>query len=120
MAEVEYWKPDEILDFIKPNLLRHNPQLAGEAKALYHYRSWIVHGKKENNRQKVSPFSPEKAYATLNDIIDVLLTNLSESTITAIFEKGVFRPLIPYTLLEGQEVQLFIIQEQKDEPNLSA
>ncbi len=74
----------------------------------------------KKNRQKVSPFSPEKAYATLNDIIDVLLTNLSESTITAIFEKGVFRPLIPYTLLEGQEVQLFIIQEQKDEPNLSA
>jgi len=39
LAEVEYWKPDEILDFLKPNLLQHNPQLAGEAKTIYHYRS---------------------------------------------------------------------------------
>jgi hypothetical protein len=122
LAEVEYWKPDEILDFLKPNLLQHNPQLAGAAKAIYHYRSWIVHGKNEDSRQKVSSFSPEKAYATLSDIIQILLASLSdESTFSAIFEQGVFRPLTAYnTQVEGQQVQLVIIQEQQDAPNLSA
>ncbi len=113
LAEVEYWKPDEILDFLKPNLLQHNSQLAGEAKTIYHYRSWIVHGKNENSRQKVNPFSPEKAYTTLNEIIEVLLDNLSESTTTAVFEQGVFRPLTSYnTLVDGQQVQLVLIKEQ--------
>jgi hypothetical protein len=65
----------------------------------------------------VNPFSPEKAYTTLNEIIEVLLDNLSEqdlseSTMTAVFEQGVFRPLTSYnTLVEGQQVQLVIIQE---------
>jgi hypothetical protein len=97
--------------------LQHNPQLAGEAKTIYHYRSWIVHGKNENNRQKVNPFSPEKAYTTLNEIIEVLLDNLgepnlSESTTPAVFEPGVFRPLTSFnTFVDGQQVQLVIIQE---------
>jgi hypothetical protein len=118
--EVEYWKPDEILDFLKDNLLQHNPQLAGDAKAIYHYRSWIVHGKSEQTSHKINPFLTEQAYTQLNDIIKILLDNLGESTITAVFEKGVFRPLTASnTLVEGQQVQLVIIQEQQDESKIS-
>jgi hypothetical protein len=111
--DVEYWKPDEILDFLKHNLLQHNPRLAGDAKAIYHYRSWIVHGKSEQTRHKINTLSTEHAYTQLNDIIQVLSDNLSESTITAIFEKGVFRPLTSSnTLVEGQQVQLVIIPKR--------
>ncbi len=112
--EVEYWKPDEIMDFIKQNLLKHNPHLAGDAKAIYRYRSWIVHGKSEQAREKVSSISTEKAYTTLNNIIQVLLANLSEPTITAIFEDGVFRPVqaVDNSIIEGQQVQLVVIQDK--------
>ncbi|KHD11403.1 hypothetical protein PN36_11000 [Candidatus Thiomargarita nelsonii] len=48
---------------------------------------------------------------TLNNIIRVLSANLSESTITAVFEKGIFRPVLPVdtAIAEGEEVQLFVI-----------
>lgn len=117
--EVEYWKPDEILDFLKLNLLKHNPQLAGEAKAIYHYRSWIVHGKSDRTSNKSSPISTEMAYATLDDIIQILLANMSETTITAVFEKGIFRPVLPLdtAIAEGQEVQLFVINTKPTHPN---
>ncbi|MEK8016134.1 MAG: antitoxin family protein [Candidatus Parabeggiatoa sp.] len=120
--EVEYWKPDEILDFLKRNLLQHNPQLAGDAKAIYHYRSWIVHGKSERTRHKINPLSTEQAYTQLNDIIQVLLAHLGDSPLTAIFDNGVFRPIQPYNALtEGQIVQLVIIKEKtNDEPNVSS
>jgi len=43
--EVEYWKPDNILDFLKLNVLKGNEHLAGSGKDIYRYRSDIVHGK---------------------------------------------------------------------------
>lgn len=109
--EVEYWKPDDILDFLKQNLLKDKPQLAGDAKAVYRYRSWIVHGKSEDAKDKVTPIPPKTIYMTLSQITQILLANLSEPTITAIFEKGVFRPIsFDKTIYEGQQVQLIILE----------
>ena len=104
--QVEYWKPDEILDFLKLNLLKDKLQLAGDAKAVYRYRSWIVHGKKDDAEDKVTPIPPKTTYATLGKISQILLANLDEPTITVVFENGVFRPVKPLdsAIGEGQEL----------------
>ena len=59
------------------------------------------------------------AYATLDDIIQILLANLSEPTITAVFEKGIFRPVLPVdtAIAEGEKVQLFVINTKPIHPN---
>jgi hypothetical protein len=68
--EVDYWKPDEILDFLKLNVLKNNEQLAGSAKDIYRYRSDIVH---EN--QPTKTIYPDFAHTTLDRIVKILLAN---------------------------------------------
>ncbi len=68
--EVEYWKPDEILDFLKLNVLKSNKQLAGSAKDIYRYRSDIVHGNQQGKK-----IYPDFAHTTLDRIIQILLAN---------------------------------------------
>jgi hypothetical protein len=111
IQEVEYWKPDEILDFLKLNLLRKETQLAGEAKATYHYRSWIVHGKSMSLQDKVAPIAPQQAYETLDKIIQLLLATPDELLVSAIFEQGIFRPIQPVsnTISDGQPVKLLVM-----------
>lgn len=71
--EVEFWQPDEILNFLKLSLLKHKTQLAGNAKVVYNYRNWIAHGK--GSSKTVSPVTPHKAYETLTEIVNILLAN---------------------------------------------
>jgi hypothetical protein len=71
--EVEFWQPDEILNFLKLSLLKHKTQLAGHAKVVYNYRNWIAHGK--GSAKTVSPVTPHKAYETLAEIVNILLTH---------------------------------------------
>jgi len=71
--EVEFWQPDEILNFLKLSLLKHKTQLAGNAKVVYNYRNWIAHGK--GSSKTVSPVTPHKAYETLTEIVNILLDN---------------------------------------------
>jgi hypothetical protein len=110
VEEVEYWKPDEILDFLKLNLLKQDATLAGDAKAIYHYRSWIVHGK-SGHKDNVNPSTPEKAYDTLNEIIQLLLAAPDELLVSAIFEQGIFRPIQPVSnaISDGQPVKLLVM-----------
>lgn len=70
-GEVEYWKPDEILDFLKLTVLRGNEHLAGDAKNIYRYRSEIVHDKPSAEK-----IYPNFAHARLADIISILLRHL--------------------------------------------
>lgn len=73
--EVEYWKPDEILEFLKWNVLTGNEHLAGEAKDIYRYRSAIVHGRLPDKK-----IYPNYAHAKLSELISLLLEKDSEST----------------------------------------
>lgn len=68
--EVNYWKPDEILDFLKLNVLKNNEQLAGSAKDIYRYRSDIVH-----DNQVTQKIYPDFAHTTLDRIVQILLAN---------------------------------------------
>jgi hypothetical protein len=69
--EVEFWRPEEILDFLKRSLLKSYPHLAGEAKSVYNYRNWLAHGK--SSHKNVSSVTPASAYATLEEIVNILL-----------------------------------------------
>ena len=71
--EIEFWRPEDVLDFLRDSLLKTEPQLVGHAKAIYNYRNWIAHGK--NAKKNVSPVSPQKTYTTLNTIVNILLAN---------------------------------------------
>jgi hypothetical protein len=71
--EVEFWRPEDILEFLKLSLLKPQPHLAGEAKNIYNYRNWVAHGK--SPQRKVSSVTPAAAYATLEKIVDILLAN---------------------------------------------
>jgi len=71
--EVEFWRPEEILEFLKRSLLKTQPHLAGEAKNIYNYRNWVAHGK--NTQTNMSPLPPRVAYATLTTIVEILLAN---------------------------------------------
>jgi len=71
--EVEFWRPEEILEFLKRSLLKTQPHLAGEAKNIYNYRNWVAHGK--NAQKTMSPLTPRVAYATLTTIVEILLAN---------------------------------------------
>jgi hypothetical protein len=71
--EEEYWKPDEILDFLKWNVLTCNEHLAGEAKDIYRYRSAIVHGRPLDKK-----IYPNYAHAKLSGIIAILLQKEEE------------------------------------------
>lgn len=73
--EVEYWKPDEMLDFMKNLMIQQNNNidLIGNAKQIYTYRNWVAHGKKVG--KKPSHVKPQTAYETLTQIADILLQN---------------------------------------------
>lgn len=76
--EIEYWKPDDILDFFKKSILKSNPNIVGSAKQIYVYRNDLAHGK---NRQQLDErpikiiVKPDWAYSVLNQITELLLLN---------------------------------------------
>ena len=71
--EVEFWRPEDILDFLKMSLLKPQPHLASEAQQVYNYRNWLAHGK--SPQKNVSSVSPTNAYATLEKIVNILVAN---------------------------------------------
>jgi hypothetical protein len=71
--EVEFWRPEEILEVLKLTLLKSQAHLAGEAKNIYNYRNWVAHGR--NPHKTVSAIAPKVAYTTLANIVEILLAN---------------------------------------------
>ncbi len=73
VKEVEYWKPQEMLDVLK-RLPGADACQLGEAKQIYEYRNWVAHG-----RNPCKPPSaivmPNFAYNTLNAIVTLLLNH---------------------------------------------
>lgn len=70
--EVEFWKPYEILDFLKDSLFKNQPDLIGHAKQTLTYRDWVAHGKNPKHPPSTD-LKPLAAYQTLNEIVETLL-----------------------------------------------
>ena len=69
---VDYWKPEEILDFLKKSYSQEvsASQLFGEAKSFYKHRNSIAHGKETTENIR-----PGSVFRTLNGIIEILRRN---------------------------------------------
>jgi hypothetical protein len=78
--EVEFWKPGEILEFLKDSLFSQQAMLIGHAKQILAYRDWVAHGK-DPNRPPASDMKPLAAYKTLNDIVETLLRYSPAATV---------------------------------------
>jgi len=72
--EVEFWKPNQMLDLLKKSLFTTHPHLIGQAKQILGYRDWIAHGKNPNNDPS-SNITARFAYKILNEIVETLLLN---------------------------------------------
>jgi hypothetical protein len=70
-----------------------------------------VHGKSVPLQDKIAPITPQRAYETLDKIIQLLLAAPNELLVPAIFEQGMFRPTqsVSNTISDGQPVKLLII-----------
>ncbi len=78
--EVEFWKPVEILDFLKDSLFQSKIALIGQAKQVLAYRDWVAHGKNTKNPPSTD-IKPLAAYNTLNEIVETLLRHPPSSTL---------------------------------------
>ncbi len=72
--EVEFWKPNQMLDLLKKTLFISYSNLIGQAKQTLAYRDWVAHGKNPN-KQPSSRIKAKFAYDTLTDIVETLLLN---------------------------------------------
>jgi hypothetical protein len=72
--EVEYWKPDDILNLLK-EISSIDKNLIGQARTVLRYRNWIGHDKDTNKAPSVSAVSTSYAYQILNEIVEILLLN---------------------------------------------
>ena len=72
--EVEFWKPNQILDLLKNTLFTTQPHLIGQAKQILAYRDWVAHGKNQD-KQPSSNITAPFAYKVLNEIVETLLLN---------------------------------------------
>ncbi len=70
--EVEFWKPVEILDFLKKRLFKTQSDLIGHAKQVLAYRDWVAHGKNPKNLPSTIQH-PKDVFNTLNEIVETLL-----------------------------------------------
>ncbi len=66
-VEIEFWKPEDILEKILKNSLNPSSYLVGQAKQILQYRNWIAHGKNPN--KTTAKITPEFAYKVLGEII---------------------------------------------------
>ncbi|HAI68481.1 MAG TPA: hypothetical protein DCM38_03475 [Gammaproteobacteria bacterium] len=73
--EVEYWKPAEILDFLKESLFTTvgGKNLIGIAKQILEYRDWVAHGKNPRKLPSATYLKPKIVYETLDEIVNTLL-----------------------------------------------
>lgn len=74
-GEVEYWNLENILENILKDFLGPQKILVSQAKHILHYRNWVAHGKNPNIKTPPSRVSPQFAYKTLGDIIELLIIN---------------------------------------------
>jgi hypothetical protein len=71
--EIEYWKPEEMLELLKSSLFKGQEEKIGLTKEVLYYRNWIAHGKNLHRRHPL--ITPRLAYDRLDEIITVLRTN---------------------------------------------
>lgn len=73
--EVEYWKPADILEFLKDSLFTSigGKNLIGVAKQILEYRDWVAHGKNPRKLPSATHLKPKIVYETLNEIVNILL-----------------------------------------------
>jgi hypothetical protein len=72
--EVEFWKPNQMLDLLKKSLFTNHSHIIGQAKQILAYRDWVAHGKNPNKHPS-SNVRAKFAYNTLNNIVETLLLN---------------------------------------------
>jgi len=72
--EMEYWSPKDILDLLK-NIQSIDKNAIGKAKQILEYRNWIAHGKDMKKSSSVKAMTPVYTYQTLNEIVNILLSN---------------------------------------------
>jgi hypothetical protein len=72
--EVEYWKPDEILELLK-GIPALDKNLIGQARTILRYRNWVAHGKDVHKKPPVKAMAPAYTHQILEDIINILLLN---------------------------------------------
>jgi hypothetical protein len=75
IKEVEYWKPENMLDILKNSIFadsQENQRLVGHAKQILDYRNWIAHGRNQNRLPQITHLLPSAAYQTLNTIINLV------------------------------------------------
>ncbi len=70
--ELEFWKPDDMLDLLKSIL--PNSNLIGQAKQILEYRDWIAHGKNPDKCPSAT-ITPTFAYETLSEIVQLIQLN---------------------------------------------
>jgi len=70
--ELEFWKPDDMLDLLKSILPGSN--LIGQAKQILEYRDWVAHGKNPENHPSAN-ITPKFAYNTLTEIVQLIQLN---------------------------------------------
>jgi len=71
--EIEFWKPEDILEKILKSTLSPSSYLVGQAKQILQYRNWIAHGK--NPQKNATRITPEFAHKVLDEIVTILLAN---------------------------------------------
>jgi hypothetical protein len=72
--EIDYWKPESILDLLKRSLFKGDEREIGLAKDVLKYRDWVAHGKNPN-KVPSSIVTPKLAYDRLYDITEILIAN---------------------------------------------
>jgi len=72
--EMEYWSPKDILDLLK-NVQSIDKNAIGKAKQILEYRNWVAHGKDVKKTSSVKAMTPLYTYQTLNEIVNILLSN---------------------------------------------
>ena len=70
--EIDYWKPEDILDLLKLSLFKGNEQQIGRAKEVLKYRDWVAHGKNPNKLPS-STITPKLAYDRLYELTETLI-----------------------------------------------
>jgi hypothetical protein len=70
--ELEYWRPDDMLDLLKSILPSSN--LIGQARQILEYRDWIAHGKNPETAPSAN-ITPTFAYEILSEVVHFMLLN---------------------------------------------
>ncbi len=76
--EIDYWKPEDILDLLKHSLFKADEQQIGRTKEVLKYRDWVAHGKNPN-KMPSSTITPKLAYDRLYSLTETLIAKRSNA-----------------------------------------